>query len=78
MVVDGAVLVEGMSVVDDGAIAVVVVGVVAVLPVLAAYALVPPTRAPATVSTARLFLRFLCMFLLLRRVQFLQSRRTAS
>ena len=69
VVVDGVVVVEGMSLVDDGVVAVVVVGVVAALPVPAAYALPPPTRAPATATTARLFLRLLVMYLLLRRVQ---------
>jgi hypothetical protein len=79
--VDGVVVVpvEGMSVVADGVVAVAVVGVVvALLPVLAAYALVPPTRAPAIESTATAFLMCACMFCLLRRVQFPKSRGRAS
>jgi hypothetical protein len=58
--VDGVVVVpvEGMSVV---AVAVDGVVVVALLPVLAAYALVPPTRAPAIESIATVFLRCACM-----------------
>jgi hypothetical protein len=66
LVVDGVVVVpvEGMSVVEDGAVAVVVVGVVvALLPLLAAYALVPPIRAPAMPTIATAFLR--CIFMIL-------------
>jgi hypothetical protein len=70
VVVDGVVvvLVEGMSVVEDGVVVVAVDGVVvALLLVLAAYALVPPISAPAMPTIATAFLRCVFMTCLLRR-----------
>jgi hypothetical protein len=61
--VDGVVVVDGVVAVPvSGAVAVAVVGVVVALePVVAAYALVPPTRAPAIESIATVFL--MCAFM---------------
>jgi hypothetical protein len=78
---DGVVVVEGVVVVDgvttvppsvavEGVVVVAAAGVVvALLPELAAYALLPPISAPAMPTSARPFLRCIVMCCLLRRVQ---------